>query len=123
MPRITSTASAPTAAHKFAIAFTKETLAARKALQAYLMVSADAGSVIITGAPSGSYSAASLPAAVGSSLPMTTRSGCNQSCTALPSLRNSGLETTAVSGRPRASTTAPAEPTGTVDLVTTTATA
>ena len=50
---------------------------------------------------------------------MTIRSGCSQSWTAVPSRRNSGFDTTAVSGRPRAATTTLAEPTGTVDLVTT----
>ena len=59
---------------------------------------------------------------LGSSVPMTTRSGFMKSSTAAPSLRNSGFETTAkgwevipaMTVRTRA-----AVPTGTVDLVTT----
>ncbi len=46
MPRRTSRTSAPTASHTLAMAFTNETLAARKALDAYLIVSAEAGSVM-----------------------------------------------------------------------------
>ncbi len=49
MPRITSLTSAPTASHTAAMAFTKLILVARKALEAYLMVSAEAGSVTING--------------------------------------------------------------------------
>ena len=50
MPSTTSATSAPTASQTAAIALTKEILVARKALAAYLMVSADAGSVTMNGA-------------------------------------------------------------------------
>ena len=52
---------------------------------------------------------------------MTTRSGCRKSVTALPSRRNSGLDTTETSERPSARSTTRVEPTGTVDLLITTA--
>ncbi len=92
---------------------------ARKALLAYLMVSADAGSVTMSGAATPMYRAATRMAADWSSLPMTTRSGCRKSLTAEPSRRNSGLDTTKTSLRPSASSTRRVEPTGTVDLLTT----
>ena len=47
---MTSLTSAPTASHSPATAFTKLNLVARKALEAYLMVSAVAASVISRGA-------------------------------------------------------------------------
>ena len=50
MPSTTSATSAPTASQTAAMALTKEILVARKALAAYLMVSADAGSVTMNGA-------------------------------------------------------------------------
>ena len=50
MPSTTSLASAPTASHSAATALTNESLVARKALLAYLMVSAEAGSVTMSGA-------------------------------------------------------------------------
>ncbi len=50
MPRITSLTSAPTASQRLARALTKLSLVARKALEAYLMSSADDGVVITTGA-------------------------------------------------------------------------
>ena len=43
--------------------------------------------------------------------------------TALPSRRNSGFDTTRTSDRPRARSTTRVEPTGTVDLLMTTASA
>ena len=52
MPLTTSETSAPTSSHTAAIALTKLILVARKALEAYLMVSAEAGSVISVGASS-----------------------------------------------------------------------
>ena len=63
--------------------------------------------------------------ACSSSTPTTMRSGCLKSSIAAPSRRNSGLDTTEnrASGRSlriSASTSSPV-PTGTVDLVTTTA--
>ena len=59
-------------------------------------------------------------AAPWSSLPITTRSGWRKSLTAEPSRRNSGLDTTKTSLRPSACSTRRVEPTGTVDLLTTT---
>src|SRR5215218_7954844 len=121
MPSTTSLTSAPTASHTAAMAFTKLILAARKALDAYLMVSADAGSVTIRGAARPRYSAATRMAAAWSSHPMTTRSGWRKSWTAVPSRRNSGFDTTATSARWSACSTTRVEPTGTVDLLITTA--
>src|SRR5204862_3477047 len=117
----TSRTSAPTASHTLASAFTKLTLVARKALDAYLMVSAEAGSVMTSGALRTSNSAATRMAAAWSSAPITMRSGLRQSCTAEPSRRNSGFDTTYTSARPSACSTTRVDPTGTVDLLTTTA--
>ena len=50
MPSRTSRTSAPTASHRLDTALTKLSLVARKALEAYLMVSAVAASVTISGA-------------------------------------------------------------------------
>ena len=50
MPSATSLMSAPTASHTAATALMKEIFVAKKALAAYLIVSAEAGSVTITGA-------------------------------------------------------------------------
>ena len=50
MPSTTSFTSAPTASHTAATALMNESLVARNAFAAYLMVSADAGSVTISGA-------------------------------------------------------------------------
>src|SRR5438094_9615188 len=120
MPSTTSRTSAPTASHTLAMALTNDTFVARKALEAYLMVSADAGSVTITGAWIPSKRAATRPAVAWSSHPMTIRSGCRKSCTAEPSRRNSGLEATLTSSLLSACSTTRVEPTGTVDLLTTT---
>ena len=49
MPSTTSFTSAPTPSHTAAIAFTNDTLVARNALLAYLIVSAEAGSVTMCG--------------------------------------------------------------------------
>ena len=60
---------------------------------------------------------------LGSSVPMTTRSGFRKSSTAVPSFRNSGLETTANGCLVMPAIvflTRAAVPTGTVDLVMTT---
>jgi hypothetical protein len=51
------------------------------------------------------------------------RSGLRKSWTAEPSRRNSGLLTTITSSRPSTRSTTRVEPTGTVDLLTTTASA
>src|SRR5262245_2378914 len=97
----------------------KLSLVARKALEAYLMVSADDGVVMTTGALVLSNSRATRMAAALSSLPMTIRSGRWQSQTAVPSRRNSGFDTARTLSRPRACWTKRADPTGTVDLLTT----
>ena len=55
MPTMTSSTSAPTPSQIAAIALTKLSLVARKALAAYLIVSADAGSVMTTCGPIASY--------------------------------------------------------------------
>src|SRR5262245_15669357 len=121
MPRMTSLMSAPTASHTAAMALTKLIFVARKALAAYLIVSADAGSVTIGGAATPRYSDATRTAADWSSAPITTRSGLRKSCTAEPSRRNSGFDTTWTSDRPRTRSTTLVDPTGTVDLLMTTA--
>ena len=64
-------------------------------------------------------SSPTLAAARVSSAPTTIRSGFRLSSTAVPSRRNSGFETTLMSGRPITCSTMVAEPTGTVDLLTT----
>src|SRR5918997_5806906 len=120
MPRTTSRTSAPTASHTLAMALTKLTLVARKALQAYLIVSAVAGSVTMTGAATSWNRAVTRPAVAWSSVPITMRSGLRKSLTADPSRRNSGFDTTVTSSRRSASSTTRADPTGTVDLLTTT---
>ena len=117
MPRTTSRTSAPTASHRLATALMKEILVARKAFDAYLIVSADGGSVTISGASSRSNRDDTRMAEAESSLPMTMRSGCRQSWTAEPSRRNSGFDTTNTSSRPKACSTTLVEPTGTVDLL------
>jgi hypothetical protein len=89
-------------------------------LEAYLIVSAEAGSVTSTGAPRDSNRPATRVAAAGSSAPTTMRSGLRKSWMAEPSRRNSGLDTTATSSRPSTSSTTRVDPTGTVDLLTTT---
>ncbi len=63
MPSTTSLTSAPTASHTAATALTNESLVARNALDAYLIVSADAGSVTIIGAATPRYSEATRTAA------------------------------------------------------------
>jgi hypothetical protein len=119
MPRTTSFTSAPTASLTAAMAFTKLILVARKAFEACLMISAEAGSVTWSGAASPRYKAASRTAAAWSSAPITTRSGCRKSCTADPSRRNSGIETTWMSLRPITCSMIRVDPTGTVDALTT----
>ncbi len=121
MPSTTAATSAPTASHIAATALTKLIFIARNPLAAYLMVSAEAGSVIKMGVSTVAYSSATRSAAARSALPITTRSGWRKSCTAVPSRRNSGFDTTNTSLRWRTRSTAMVEPTGTVDLLTTTA--
>ena len=75
----------------------------------------------MSGAGTPTYSEATRTAADWSSAPMTTRSGWRKSVTALPSRRNSGFDTTDTSERPSARSTTRVEPTGTVDLLMTTA--
>ena len=103
MPSSTAAISAPTVSQRVATALTKLSLVARKALVAYLISSAELGSVTRTGTGKGSYSAATLAAEASSVAPMITRSGFMKSSMAVPSRRNSGLETTAASGLPSAS--------------------
>ena len=103
--------SAPTASHTAATALMKEILVARNALAAYLIVSADAGSVTITGAVIPRYSDATRTAAAWSSAPITMRSGLRKSWMAEPSRRNSGFDTTATSLRPSARSTTRVDPT------------
>ena len=91
MPSTTSATSAPTASQTAAIALTKEILVARKALAAYLMVSADAGSVTMNGVATPRYSEATRAAAARSSAPTTIRSGCMKSWTAEPFAEELGV--------------------------------
>ena len=115
---MTSRTSAPTASHRLATALTKLSLVARKALEAYLIVSAVAASVMRSGACVPANSSPTRAAAAWSSAPTTMRSGCRLSGTAVPSRRNSGLDTTWTSVRPSTRSTTSVEPTGTVDLLT-----
>ena len=98
---------------------TKLSLVAKNALDAYLIVSDVVASVTMSGAPVEANSSPTAAAACVSSAPTTIRSGCRLSITAVPSRRNSGFETTLMSGRPITCSTMVAEPTGTVDLLTT----
>ncbi len=84
-----------------------------------MIVSEVVASVTMSGAAVDEKSSPTLAAAPGSSAPTTMRSGFRLSRTAVPSRRNSGLETTLTSGRPMTCSTTVAEPTGTVDLLTT----
>src|SRR3954469_9904043 len=119
MPTTTSLTSAPTPSQIAAMALMKLSLVARKALAAYLIVSADGGSVMMIWVLTRSYSEPTLIAAARSSQPTTTRSGRRKSSTAEPSRRNSGLLTTLTSERRSTRSTTLALPTGTVDLLTT----
>ena len=121
MPASTSFTSAPTASHNAATALANDSLVAKNALAAYFMVSAEAGSVMSTGASTPAYRPATRSATEASAAPTTTRSGLRKSCTADPWRRNSGLETTATSARPRACCSISVVPAGAVDLFTTTA--
>ena len=120
-PSSTSFTSAPTASHTAAMAFVNDSFVARKALDAYFTVSAEAGSVINTGAGTPANNFATRDATARSSAPITTRSGCRKSSTAEPSRKNSGFEATPMSERPRMRSTSRVLPVGTVDLFTTTA--
>ncbi len=94
MPIATSRTSASTASHRLAIALMNDTLVARNAFDAYLIISADAGSVTSTGACRPRYSSETRTAASGDVHPITIRSGARKSCTAWPSRRNSGFDAT-----------------------------
>ena len=117
IPKMTSVTSAPTASHSAAMALMKLILVAKKAFEAYLMVSAVVGSVSTIEAPVAPKSSATAVAARGSVEPTTIRSGARLSATAVPSRRNSGFETTAMSGRLIVRSTRSAVRTGTVDLL------
>ena len=101
------------------MALMKLSFVAKKAFEAYLMVSAVVVSVTMSGAPVRAKSSPTRWAAAGSSAPTTMRSGLRLSDTAEPSRRNSGFETTVMSGRPVMPSTSELVPTGTVDLLTT----
>ena len=60
MPSITASTSAPTPSQRAAMALIYEIFVARNAFAAYLMVSADAGSVITQGALNELYISATL---------------------------------------------------------------
>ena len=94
MPAATSFTSAPSASQMLAISLMKQILVARKALQAYLIISAVRRSVTTIGVRSGRCSCATRLAASRSRLPSTMRSGFIKSVMAEPSRRNSGHETT-----------------------------
>src|SRR6059036_4301134 len=78
----------------FAIAFMNEIFVARKALEAYLIISADGTSVMIIGRSSGAYNSSRVIATCCVGAPMTMRSGRSVSSIAEPSRRNSGFDTT-----------------------------
>ena len=125
MPFMTWLTSAPASSHTLAMALMNEIFVDRKALEAYLIISADGTSVMIMGRSSGAYSSSSVIATCWVGAPITMRSGRSVSSMAEPSRRNSGLETTS-KGTGRAwcfsitSRTNSPVPTGTVDLFTTT---
>ena len=73
MPRVTSRTSALTASQILATALTNDTFVAKKAFEAYLTISADAGLVTSTGACTLRYSSETRTATAGSSAPITTR--------------------------------------------------
>ena len=99
----------------------KEIFVAKKAFAAYLIVSDDTGSEKITGASTPSYNAPTRAHTSCVSAPTTTRDGCKKSYTAVPSRKNSGFDATCTSLRPSKPATVLLAPTGTVDLLTTTA--
>ena len=70
-----------------------EILVARKAFEPYLIISADATSVRMTGASRSAYRSATAWPSASSDAPMTIRSGSMKSASARPSRRNSGFET------------------------------
>ncbi len=121
------TTSPPAASQTSAIALMKEIFVARKELAAVLTSSAVGKSVTTSGVPSAigvSYTSRSSFSARSPWTPITIRSGCRVSCTAKPSRRNSGFHassTPSPAGASSASFAASrsAEPTGTVDLPTT----
>src|SRR5262249_41675165 len=122
-PFITWVTSAPACSHRLAMALANEILVARKALDAYLIISAEGTSVMIMGRSRGAYSSSRVMATCWVGAPITIRSGRRVSSMAEPSRRNSGLETTSngtgviwlcsMTSRTRSPV-----PTGTVDLLT-----
>src|SRR3954463_666003 len=124
MPSATSRTSAFTASHRLAMALMYEILVARNAFDAYLIISADAGSVTRIGACTSRYRSDTRTATAVSSQPITTRAGSRKSRTAVPSRRNSGFDATPTSlvapAWLRWRATNCVDPTGIVDLFTTT---
>src|SRR3989337_2868302 len=123
MPLATSLMSAPSASQMLAISLMKEILVAKKALEAYLIISAVRSSVIMMGARSGKCNWATFSAARGSVEPRTVRAGLMKSLMAAPSRKNSGLDTTENGMETfwwdlMISATQSPVPTGTVDLLT-----
>src|SRR5216683_1421949 len=94
IPSETTLTSASTRSQMRAISLMKEMRVARKALEAYLIISAVWRSVTRILVSSMLYSPATARAAGSSLEPKTRRSGCMKSKMALPSRRNSGLDTT-----------------------------
>src|SRR5512140_1609396 len=122
MPAATSLTSAPTSSQRSATSFIKEILVARKALLAYLIISAVRKSVMTIGERSGKCNCATLFAASLSSEPITFRCGLIKSVIAEPSRRNSGQDTTEKLiglgwARLTISATQSPVPIGTVDLL------
>ena len=92
MPCATVRTSAPTCSHTLAISLMNEILVARKALEAYLTISAVGTLVRTTSVSMPRYSASTAAPSSSRKLPMTMRSGSRKSWMAAPSRRNSGLE-------------------------------
>src|SRR5215208_4133194 len=99
--------SAPTSSQRLATSLMKLILVARKAFEAYLIISSLARSVVTNGTATlgrGSHSVGKLCSTIGVyrvlraarashvSVPTTTRSGKRETWPALPSPKNSGLE-------------------------------
>ena len=78
----------------FAISLINEIFVAKKAFEAYLIISAVRISVLTIGQRSGAYNSSIAAIAFGFFEPRTTRSGRIKSPIADPSRRNSGFETT-----------------------------
>ncbi len=105
--------------HMPATSFAKLIFVARKALLAYLIISAPDGVVSTHGAAIPSYSSRSARSPASPQVPATIRAGTAQSSSALPWLRNSGLYAKRSRSPGYVSASTALVPGGTVDFSTT----